>query len=118
MYARRRPGPVRGRSDFRRTAAFVGNADSRGWLAAMDKMLLLNPAPVVVIPGHGAASRDPARDLSLTRDYLVYLRSSMGRAVRELRPSTKPAPRPTGAASNRCRHSMPPTVSTPTGPTC
>jgi glyoxylase-like metal-dependent hydrolase (beta-lactamase superfamily II) len=33
---------------------FVGNADSRGWLAAMDKMLLLNPAPVVVIPGHGA----------------------------------------------------------------
>jgi hypothetical protein len=39
---------------------------------------------VVVIPGHGGASRDPGRDLSLTRDYLVYLRQAMGRAVREL----------------------------------
>jgi glyoxylase-like metal-dependent hydrolase (beta-lactamase superfamily II) len=63
---------------------FVGNADSRGWLAALEKMLLLDPAPVVVIPGHGGASRETARDLSLTRDYLVYLRRSMGRAVREL----------------------------------
>ena len=63
---------------------FVGTADSRSWLAAMEKTLQLAPAPVVVIPGHGGASRDPARDLSLTRDYLVYLRQSMGRAVREL----------------------------------
>jgi glyoxylase-like metal-dependent hydrolase (beta-lactamase superfamily II) len=63
---------------------FVGTADSRGWLAAMEKILQLAPAPVAVIPGHGGASRDPARDLSLTRDYLVYLRQSMGRAVREL----------------------------------
>jgi glyoxylase-like metal-dependent hydrolase (beta-lactamase superfamily II) len=63
---------------------FVGNADSRGWLAAMEKVLLLEPAPVVVIPGHGGASRDPARDLSLTRDYLVYLRQTMGRAVQKL----------------------------------
>jgi glyoxylase-like metal-dependent hydrolase (beta-lactamase superfamily II) len=60
---------------------FVGNADSRGWLSAMEKVLSLRPAPVVVIPG---ASRDPGRDLSLTRDYLVYLRQTMGRAVREL----------------------------------
>ncbi len=63
---------------------FVGNADSRGWLGAMEKLLLLEPAPVVVIPGHGAASRDPARDLGLTRDYLLYLRQAMGRAVRDL----------------------------------
>jgi hypothetical protein len=38
----------------------------------------------LVVPGHGRSSRDPARDLSLTRDYLVYLRQSMGPAVREL----------------------------------
>ena len=63
---------------------FVGNADSRGWLSAMEKVLSLKPAPVVVIPGHGGASRDPGRDLSLTRDYLVYLRQAMGHAVREL----------------------------------
>jgi len=65
---------------------FVGNADSRGWLTALDKMLALQPAPVLVLPGHGGASRDPARDFAITRDYLVYLRESMRRAVRELEP--------------------------------
>ncbi len=65
---------------------FVGNADSRGWLTAMGKMLSLSPPPTIVIPGHGAASRDVERDLALTRDYLVFLRAAMGRAVRELEP--------------------------------
>jgi len=63
---------------------FVGNADSRGWLAAMDKMIALRPA--IVIPGHGPASRDVERDLVLTRDYLAYLRDTMGRAVRDFEP--------------------------------
>ena len=40
---------------------FVGNADSAGWLKAMDKMIALQPA--VVVPGHGPASRDVERDL-------------------------------------------------------
>jgi len=63
---------------------FVGNADSKGWLGAMDRMLALDPA--VVIPGHGPASHDVRRDLTLTRDYLLYLRATMGRAVHELEP--------------------------------
>ncbi len=63
---------------------FVGNADSAGWLKAMDKMIALRPAAVV--PGHGPASRDVERDLTLTRDYLGYLRATMGGAVRELEP--------------------------------
>jgi glyoxylase-like metal-dependent hydrolase (beta-lactamase superfamily II) len=63
---------------------FVGNADSAGWLKAMAKMIALKP--VVVVPGHGPASRDVERDLVLTRDYLVYLRETMGRAVRDLEP--------------------------------
>lgn len=63
---------------------FVGNADSAGWLLAMDAMIALSPA--VVIPGHGPASRDVARDLALTRDYLAYLRKTMGEAARELEP--------------------------------
>ena len=61
---------------------FVGNADSRGWLRAMDTIIPLQP--VVVVPGHGPASRDVARDLALTRDYLAYLRRTMGRAVADL----------------------------------
>ncbi len=63
---------------------FVGNADSSGWLRAMDAMIALDPK--VVVPGHGPASRDVGRDLTLTRDYLLHLRKSMGQAVAELEP--------------------------------
>jgi glyoxylase-like metal-dependent hydrolase (beta-lactamase superfamily II) len=63
---------------------FVGNADSAGWLKAMDKMIALKPA--VVVPGHGPASRDVERDLVLTRDYLAFLRDAMGKAVADLEP--------------------------------
>jgi glyoxylase-like metal-dependent hydrolase (beta-lactamase superfamily II) len=63
---------------------FVGNGDSKGWLAATRKMLAF--APLVVVPGHGPASHDVARDLALTHDYLVYLREAMGRAVSDLTP--------------------------------
>jgi glyoxylase-like metal-dependent hydrolase (beta-lactamase superfamily II) len=58
---------------------FVGDADSRAWLAAIDKLEKYRPA--VLVGGHGAMSRDPARDLALTREYLVYLRRKMGEAV-------------------------------------
>jgi glyoxylase-like metal-dependent hydrolase (beta-lactamase superfamily II) len=63
---------------------FVGEADSRRWLAAIDRMLTLRP--VIMIPGHGPVSRDPARDLTFTRGYLEYLRAQMGRAVADLMP--------------------------------
>lgn len=63
---------------------FVGNADSKNWLAAIERLIPL--APAVVVPGHGPASRDVARDLVLTRDYLAYLRTTMGRAAGELEP--------------------------------
>ena len=63
---------------------FVGDADSRRWLAAMDVLLQQNPK--VMIPGHGAASRDAAADLVFTRDYLRYLRTAMGKAAEDLLP--------------------------------
>jgi glyoxylase-like metal-dependent hydrolase (beta-lactamase superfamily II) len=63
---------------------FVGEADSRRWLAAIDRLLGLRPA--VMVPGHGPVSRDPARDLAFTREYLQYLRRQMGRAVADLTP--------------------------------
>ncbi|MCE3604274.1 MBL fold metallo-hydrolase [Massilia sp. P8910] len=61
---------------------FVGEADSRVWLGALDRMLAL--APRAAIPGHGELSRAPARDIALTRDYLTFLRRVMGEAVAEL----------------------------------
>ena len=63
---------------------FVGNANSRAWLAALERMTAIKPQ--VVVPGHGPASRDVGRDLALTRDYLRFLRAEMGRAVDGLVP--------------------------------
>ena len=64
---------------FQGRVPFVGEADSKLWLAALDTLLALKPR--VLVPGHGAVSRDPAADLILTRDYLKYLRTTMGQAV-------------------------------------
>lgn len=63
---------------------FVGTADSRRWLATMDRLLKLQPK--VMVPGHGAASRKPVDDLVFTRDYLRYLRTTMGKAAEEMLP--------------------------------
>jgi glyoxylase-like metal-dependent hydrolase (beta-lactamase superfamily II) len=62
---------------------YVGNANSKAWLAAMDRIAPV--APKVVTPGHGAASSDPQPDIALTRDYLQFLRDRMGAAARELK---------------------------------
>ena len=61
---------------------YVGNADSRAWLAALDKMAPLDAK--IVLPGHGDLSTDPAKDVAPTRDYLTYLREKMGGPAREL----------------------------------
>ena len=63
---------------------FVGEADSKRWLDRIDKLLALKPR--IMITGHGEMSRDPARDLALTRDYLTYLRATMGKAVEDFVP--------------------------------
>jgi glyoxylase-like metal-dependent hydrolase (beta-lactamase superfamily II) len=69
---------------FKGRVPFVGEADSRAWLAALDRLLALRPR--LMVPGHGAASRAPRSDLALTRDYLIDLRAKMGRAVADFVP--------------------------------
>ena len=69
---------------FRGRIPFVGQADSRAWIAALERVIALRPA--IAIPGHGPVATDPAADLVLTRDYLVHLRRTMGEAARELEP--------------------------------
>lgn len=60
---------------------FVGEADSKRWLQTFSRLIDLKPQ--VMITGHGAPSRNPAVDLALTRDYLLYLRQTMGKAVED-----------------------------------
>ncbi len=69
---------------FRGRIPFVGQADSRGWIAALAGLIALKPQ--VVVPGHGPLSQEPLADLQLTRDYLQYLRLVMGRAAAEMEP--------------------------------
>lgn len=61
---------------------FVGDADSRAWLAALDRMAQRPPSTIVT--GHGPYSKDGKADLDLTRDYLRVLRTEMARAVEEM----------------------------------
>lgn len=69
---------------FRNRIPYVGQADSRHWIAALDALLQL---PVkVMVPGHGPASENPKQDMQLTRDYLGFLRDAMGKAARNLDP--------------------------------
>ena len=63
---------------------FVGQADSRQWIASLTQLQGIKAR--LVIPGHGPVSTNPAADLALTRDYLVHLRKSMGDAARDLEP--------------------------------
>ena len=63
---------------------FVGEADSKAWLQRIDRLIELKPR--LMVPGHGEASREPAKDLVLTRDYLTFLRAAMGKAVEDFVP--------------------------------
>ncbi|WP_374659866.1 MBL fold metallo-hydrolase [Inhella sp.] len=69
---------------FRARIPFVGQADSRAWIRALDGLLAW--APRRLLPGHGPVAEQPLQDLQLTRDYLQYLRDTMGIAARELEP--------------------------------
>ncbi|OYU30996.1 MAG: MBL fold metallo-hydrolase [Comamonadaceae bacterium PBBC2] len=69
---------------FRSRIPYVGQADSRHWIAALERLLAFNAT--VIVPGHGGLSRATREDMQLTRDYLAYLRSTMGRAANQLEP--------------------------------
>lgn len=69
---------------FRGRIPFVGQADSRQWIASLGKLIGFGPR--VMVPGHGDVSTAPLADLELTRDYLEFLRKSMGQAARNLEP--------------------------------
>ena len=69
---------------FRGRIPFVGQADSGAWIKALDRLLAYDAT--LLVPGHGPVSTEPRADLQLTRDYLVHLRRSMGKAAAELEP--------------------------------
>jgi glyoxylase-like metal-dependent hydrolase (beta-lactamase superfamily II) len=69
---------------FRSRIPYVGKADSRHWILALEKLLAFDAG--VIVPGHGPLSHEARKDMQLTRDYLSYLRASMGKAAANLEP--------------------------------
>ena len=69
---------------FRGRIPFVGQADSGRWITALDTLLAFDAR--IIVPGHGPASASARADLELTRDYLAYLRKTMGEAARNMDP--------------------------------
>jgi glyoxylase-like metal-dependent hydrolase (beta-lactamase superfamily II) len=84
VYAERAQVLYAGDLVFRGRVPYVGQADSRSWIAALEGLITL--APRVIVPGHGPVSREPLADLKLTRDYLTYLRKTMGEAAEAMEP--------------------------------
>lgn len=68
---------------FRGRVPFVGNADTRGWLKALERLLEIDAK--VLVPGHGPVSKNPQADLVMTRDYLRFLRTELGKAVEDMK---------------------------------
>jgi glyoxylase-like metal-dependent hydrolase (beta-lactamase superfamily II) len=56
------------------------------WLAGLDGLTRLQPPQRFVIPGHGEASGDVSEAVAATRDYILYVRRVMARAVEDFVP--------------------------------
>jgi glyoxylase-like metal-dependent hydrolase (beta-lactamase superfamily II) len=69
---------------FRNRIPFVGQANSRHWIESLQELLKFDA--LWVVPGHGPISSDAKSDMTLTRDYLLYLRQTMGRAANDMEP--------------------------------
>ncbi|MCB1876156.1 MAG: MBL fold metallo-hydrolase [Chromatiales bacterium] len=69
---------------FEGRVPFVGDADTKRWLAVLES--LETGGIVALVPGHGPAARDPQKAISLTRRYLAFLREHLGAAVEEMLP--------------------------------
>lgn len=73
---------------------YVGEADSREWLATTARLLAFQPREMVA--GHGPAAYDPSRDRVLTRDYIADVAGFYGayfdRALADARAHLKDAP--------------------------
>lgn len=69
---------------FRSRIPYVGGADSRQWIKALDTLLAMDA--LVIVPGHGPMSESARVDVETTRDYLQFLRAAMGEAAKNLEP--------------------------------
>ena len=69
---------------FEGRVPFLGDANTKTWMTALQKMETSRLA--ALIPGHGPAASDPNKALKATLDYLQFIRQNMGQAARDFTP--------------------------------
>lgn len=62
---------------------FVGDSDSKAWLETLNVMAEKKGVKAL-IPGHGGLAADPLKAITMTRDYLAFLRDQLGAGVEEM----------------------------------
>lgn len=68
---------------FRGRLPFIGSTANTGpWIQALNSFIDFKAN--LAIPGHGPVSESANTDIELLRDYLVFLRKKMGKALEEL----------------------------------
>lgn len=55
--------------------------NTKRWLRGLGYLAELNPPPRFVIPGHGMPSQSVAEAITITRDYINFVRDEMGNAA-------------------------------------
>lgn len=60
--------------------------DTKRWLAGLDTIVALKDQVRYVIPGHGVMSDDAQQVVQATREYILFVRTAMADAVRDLVP--------------------------------
>ena len=69
---------------FQGRIPFVGSADSKKWLETLTRLEI--EGLTALVPGHGPASSKPGNTISLTRNYLAYLRHVMAAGIEDFTP--------------------------------
>jgi len=67
---------------FRSRIPFIGSGDTKHWLETLEK--LETTGLRALVPGHGPATFEPSERISLTREYLAFMRETMREGVNEL----------------------------------
>lgn len=67
---------------FEGRVPFLGSNNTRHWLETLQQMETRQLKALV--PGHGPAAEKPAEAITLTREYLAFMREKMGAAVEEM----------------------------------
>jgi glyoxylase-like metal-dependent hydrolase (beta-lactamase superfamily II) len=67
---------------------FVGTeqVNTKNWVDQLTRLQAMKPGPRFIIPGHGQATADASRAIQVTKNYLLYLRKTMGAAAEDLIP--------------------------------